>query len=61
MTLTQMQALTLLAQVPDKLPGRIEGGWEYVWAAHILTWVALTLYALVLWRRRRIQESSKEP
>ena len=40
---------TLLAQVGS---GRIQGGWEYVWAAYIIAWASLSLYALSLWLRR---------
>lgn len=32
--------------------GRIQGGWEYVWAAYAITWGAIILYTLFLWRRR---------
>ena len=41
---------TVLAQVGS---GRIQGGWEYVWGAYILTWSALTVYAGSLWLRLR--------
>ncbi|HXX29904.1 MAG TPA: hypothetical protein VEJ89_04240 [Myxococcaceae bacterium] len=36
--------------------GRIQGGWEFVWAAYGLTWAALTLYAASLWARRPRKE-----
>ncbi|WP_395823340.1 hypothetical protein [Archangium minus] len=39
----------LLAQVGV---GRIQGGWEYVWASFGIAWVSLSLYALSLWLRR---------
>ena len=32
--------------------GRIQGGWEYVWGAYGVSWVALVLYAVSLWVRR---------
>jgi hypothetical protein len=31
--------------------GRIEGGWEYIWGAFVVTWIALALYSLSLWVR----------
>lgn len=40
---------TLLAQVGS---GRIQGGWEYIWAAYGIAWASLSLYALSLWLRR---------
>jgi len=48
-----MSALMLLAAQA----GRIQGGWEFVWAAYGLTWVSLVLYAASLWARR----PGKEP
>lgn len=33
--------------------GHIVGGWEYVWAGYILTWVGLVGYAASLVIRRR--------
>ena len=32
--------------------GQIVGGWEYVWAAYIVTWVFLAGYSISLWLRR---------
>jgi hypothetical protein len=32
--------------------GRIQGGWEYVWASYAITWGAIILYTIFLWRRR---------
>ncbi|MFL5354280.1 hypothetical protein [Archangium sp.] len=40
---------TLLAQVGA---GRIQGGWEYIWAAYVIAWTSISLYALSLWLRR---------
>jgi hypothetical protein len=31
--------------------GVIEGGWNFVWAAYVITWTAFSLYAISLWRR----------
>ena len=45
-----MNLLGLLQTVGE---GKITGGWEFVWAAYGLTWVALTLYGAYLWRRSR--------
>ena len=49
----------LLAQVGA---GRIQGGWEYIWAAYLIAWASLSLYALSLWLRRpgRATNESKE-
>ena len=41
--------------------GLIVGGWEYVWAAWGITWVAIALYSLSLWLRRSSPDTSKEP
>jgi len=47
--LTALHMSTLLAQVGS---GRIQGGWEYIWAAYLIAWASLSLYALSLWLRR---------
>jgi hypothetical protein len=39
----------LLAQVGA---GRIQGGWEYIWAAYAIAWASISLYAVSLWLRR---------
>jgi len=31
--------------------GRIQGGWEYVWASYAIAWGGLALYAVSLWAR----------
>jgi hypothetical protein len=51
---TPFPALLLAAQVGG---GRIEGGWEYVWASYAIAWAALGLYAWSLWVRRRGTDS----
>jgi hypothetical protein len=33
--------------------GKIIGGWEYIWAAYILTWTGIVVYATSLFLRRR--------
>ena len=36
------------------MSGKIVGGWEFIWAAFIVTWTALTLYsASLVWRERK--------
>lgn len=40
--------------------GRLEGGWEYVWASYIITWVTCALYAFNLWRRRLASQAETE-
>ena len=42
----------LLAQAPQQV-GHIVGGWEYIWAAYILTWAGILLYGTSLLLRRR--------
>ena len=32
--------------------GRIQGGWEYIYAGYAIAWAGMILYALSLWRRR---------
>jgi|CXWL01.1.fsa_nt_gi hypothetical protein len=32
--------------------GRIQGGWEYVYACHVISWVGIALYSVSLWARR---------
>jgi hypothetical protein len=57
--ITALNLSPLLAQVGS---GRIQGGWEYIWAAYIIAWASLSLYALSLWLRRpgRATNESKE-
>lgn len=45
----------LLAQAAEYTVGRgrLEGGWEYVWAAYLITWAASAAYGLSLWLRLR--------
>ena len=47
--------LALAAEVAAEAPqmGRLVGGWEYVWACYIVTWVGIVLYAASLFLRRR--------
>jgi hypothetical protein len=46
----------LLAQAAESAPrvgyGRIQGGWEFVWASYAIAWGGMALYALSLWLRR---------
>jgi len=37
--------------------GHVVGGWEYVWAAYILTWAGMGLYGLSLYVRRSKEKS----
>ena len=39
------------------LTGTIEGGWEFVIAASVITWSTFTLYAASLWARSTKEES----
>jgi CcmD family protein len=39
----------------------IEGGWSYVWAAYLVTWLGLGIYAASLLLRRRELEREAPP
>lgn len=39
--------------------GRIKGGWSFVWAAYLVTWISLSLYAASLWARRKALSDSE--
>lgn len=43
----------LLAAEAPRMMGKIVGGWEYVWAAYLLSWAGIVLYAASLFLRRR--------
>lgn len=45
--------LALLQQVGG---GQVVGGWGYIWAAYLVTWVSIAGYGLSLWLRRPSQE-----
>ncbi len=45
-----MDLVLLAADVPM---GRIQGGWEYVWASYAITWTGIVAYAVSLWVRNR--------
>lgn len=51
-----MHTFLLLAQVTDAAErvgsGRIQGGWEYIWAASAIAYGSMILYAASLWFRR---------
>ncbi len=38
--------------------GTIVGGWEYVWAAYLITWVSLSVYAASLWLRAKKSQAA---
>jgi heme exporter protein D len=40
--------------------GTVTGGWEFVWAAYIITWVSLAAYGAWLVARDRSQ-ANQEP
>ncbi len=52
--------LLLAQQASDPIyrvgSGRIQGGWEYIWASYAITWGAIILYSLSLWMRRERSE-----
>jgi hypothetical protein len=54
--------LDVIQEVLSQKPyptGRIQGGWEYVWACYGITWAALLGYALSLWVRAKGLEGSQ--
>ena len=63
----QAVALVLVAQAGGVTPagdvgsGKIEGGWGYVWAAWLITWAVIVIYALFLWSRERGEDRRTEP
>ena len=58
--MTTLEALTTLAQSATYPTGRIQGGWEYIYASFILTWLGLVIYPLTLWLRRKSQSESPD-
>lgn len=52
--------LLLAAEAYPVGSGKIQGGWEYIWAAYLITFAALTLYSLSLWLRRREERAPAE-
>jgi hypothetical protein len=50
--MNQLSSLALWAAGYGVGSGRIQGGWEYVWASYGITWAVVALYALSLWARR---------
>lgn len=58
-----MSSFFLLAQAGYAMQvgsGKIQGGWEYVYASYGLTYVGLLLYGLSLWRRRAAESSASK-
>lgn len=31
--------------------GQISGGWEFIWSAYGITWIALIVYIIFIWTR----------
>ncbi len=44
--------IILAAEPANVGSGQLQGGWEYIWAAWILSWAGLVGYGLSLWVRR---------
>ncbi len=44
-------ALTQAPANPPPVRGRIQGGWEYIWASYLVTWVFFAVYVFSIWRR----------
>jgi hypothetical protein len=48
----------VIAQASEVGSGKIKGGWEFVWAAYIITWVGVVVYGLSLWLRHKSQKDN---
>lgn len=59
-----MSTFLLLAQASDAAArvgaGRIQGGWEFIWAAYAIAYGSLALYGLSLWWRRPGRDARKD-
>ena len=43
------------------MSGRIVDGWEFIWAAFIITWVAIALYGgSLVWRERKSRNGNAD-
>lgn len=51
--MTSITALLLAADAARVGVGKIQGGWEYVVACYVISWLGSVLYALSLWTRRQ--------
>jgi RsiW-degrading membrane proteinase PrsW (M82 family) len=60
-----MSARTVLSYFVAAYDGRVDNvgsgvisdGWNFIWAAYLVTWVAITAYGLSLWLRGRAKEN----
>ncbi len=41
--------------------GQLTGGWEYIWAAYVVSWCGIVGYSLSLWLRLRGQSAKEGP
>jgi len=59
-----MSTYLLLSQVADAAErvgsGRIQGGWEFVWASYAVAYLSMVLYAVSLWWRRPRPAASRD-
>ena len=44
-----------------KMDGKLIGGWEFIWVAYVITWVALAGYAAFSVWRERASRSGDQP
>lgn len=47
-----MKTETVQEEQPvDVGSGQISGGWEFIWSAYGITWIALIVYIIFIWTR----------
>ena len=47
-----MKTETINEQVESAVgTGQISGGWEFIWSAYGITWIALVVYIIFIWTR----------
>ena len=47
-----MKTETVQEEQPvDVGTGQISGGWEFIWSAYGITWIALIVYIIFIWTR----------
>ena len=47
-----MKTETVQEEQPEDVgSGQISGGWEFIWSAYGITWIALIVYIIFIWTR----------
>lgn len=52
-----MNFMTAFLAQASPYTGRIQGGWEYVWASYFIAWAGLSMYGFRLASRRDLARS----